>query len=261
MKNHAEMNNYGALLIRDEQHENFYRTMQNDDATDFDDSFLYTPQLQCEKAIYAKRINKEASLMTENDVHSDNYAVQASKREKMEKHEFRREKPAESTKTIHKTIKDDATTDFIERTKENDRKLIEIRDFEVYGVNDGAMVFVSNEKFFEESDDVDDADISPNVLSLDWTSGPKYLDGIQKPTDDAEKEFEKFVKVRWKPDNYATEVMMKLMTKLRLRMTVNFLQKTIMWTKATVKRTQRHAIFATGRVLEGVAHIPCTPWY
>jgi len=134
--------------------------------------------------------------------------------------------------------------------KENDQKLTEIRDFEVYGVNDGAMVFVWNEKFFEESDDMDDADISPNVLSLDWTSGPKYFIGIQKPTDDAEKEFEKFVKVRWKPDNYATKVMIKLMTKLRLSMTANFLQKTIMWTKATVKRTQRHAIFATGRVLE-----------
>jgi len=108
---------------------------------------------------------------------------------------------------------------------------------------------------------VDDANINLNVLSLDWTSGPKYFIGIQKPTDNAEKEFEKFVKVRWKPDNYATKVMIKLMTKLHLTMTVSFLQKVVIWMKATVKRTQRHAIFATGRVLEGVAHIPCTPWY
>jgi len=148
MKNADETNDYGAALICDERHKNFYRTMQNDDATDFDDSFLYTPQLQCEEAIYAKRISEEASLMTENDVRSEIYAVEASKHEKVEKHEFGRDKPAESTETIHKTIKHDATTDFIERTKENDCKLIEIRDFEVYGVNDGAMVFASSEKFF-----------------------------------------------------------------------------------------------------------------
>jgi len=110
----------------------------------------------------------------------------------MEKYEFGREKPAESTETIHKTIRHDATTDSIERTKENDQKLVERWDFEACGVNDCAMVFVSSEKFFEESDDEDDANINWNVLNLDWMSDVKYLDGIQKPPEDKQKEFEKF---------------------------------------------------------------------
>ena len=42
---------------------------------------------------------------------------------------------------------------------------------------------------------MDDADISRNVLSLDWTSGVKYLDGTQKPTDDKQKEFKIFFKI------------------------------------------------------------------
>lgn len=122
--------------------------MQNDDATDFDDSFLYTPQLQCEEAIYAERFIEEASLEIENDVRSEIYAVEASKHEKVEKYEFGREKPAESSVLIHETFGHDATMVFIERTKENDRKLVERRDFEVYAIDDGAMVFVSSEKFF-----------------------------------------------------------------------------------------------------------------
>ncbi len=85
---------------------------------------------------------------------------------------------------MHQMLRHDATTDFIERTKENDRKLVERRDFEVYGVDDGVMVFVSSEKFFEQSDDVDDADIVQNGLSHDWMSGAKYVIGIRKPLDD-----------------------------------------------------------------------------
>jgi len=70
--------------------------------------------------------------------------------------------------------------------------MIEKGDFEVYGVDDGAMVFVSSEKFFEESDDEDDANINWNVLNLDWMSNVKYLDGIRKPPEDKQKEFKKF---------------------------------------------------------------------
>jgi len=65
------------------------------------------------------------SLASKNDVQSANHAVEASKREKVEKYKFGREKPAESTKTIHKTIRHDATTDSIKRMKENDQKLVE----------------------------------------------------------------------------------------------------------------------------------------
>ena len=132
------------------------------------------------------------SLVSENDVRSKNYALEASKHGKMEKYEFGREKPVESTETIHKTIRHDATTDSIERTKENDQKLVERWDFEACGVDDCVMVFALSEKFFEENDDVDDADINRNVLNLDWMSNVKYLDGIQKPPEDKQKEFEKF---------------------------------------------------------------------
>ena len=121
--------------------------MQNNDATDFDNSFLYTPQLQCEEAIYAKRITEKVSLVSENDVRSENYAVEASKHGKMEKYKFGREKAAESTETIHKTIRHDTTTDSIKRTKENDQKLVERWDFEACGVDDCVMVFASSEKF------------------------------------------------------------------------------------------------------------------
>jgi len=169
--------------------------MQNDEATIFDDFILYTPQLQCEEAIYAERFTKEVSLVTENGIQSKNYAMEASKRGKMEKYEFGRENPAESSKALHEMFRHDATMDFIKRMKENDRKLIERRDFEVYGVDDGAMVFASSEMFFEESDDVDDANIIWNELNLDWTSGNMYFVGIRKPPDDKEKEFEKFVEV------------------------------------------------------------------
>jgi len=65
----------------------------------------------------------------------------------MEKYEFGKEKAAESTETIHKTIRHDATTDSIERTKENDQKLVERWDFEACGVDDCVMVFASSEKF------------------------------------------------------------------------------------------------------------------
>jgi len=64
------------------------------------------------------------SLVSEIDVLSENYAVEASKHGKMENYEFGREKPAESTETIHKTIRHDTTTDSIERTKENNQKLV-----------------------------------------------------------------------------------------------------------------------------------------
>jgi len=236
--------------------------MQNDDATDFDNSFLYTPQLQCEEAIYAKRIIEEVSLVTENDVQSANHMMVANKREKVEKYKFGREKPAKSTETIHETFKHDATMDFVERMKENDQKLVERQDFEVYGVDDGVMVFVSSEKFFEESDDVvDDANISRNMMSLAWINGDKYFIGIWKPPDNKQKEFEKFVKVHWKRDNSEMKRMIKWMTMICLSTTTNFLLKMLMWTKVTMKRMQQHIIFATGRVLEGVAHIPCTPCY
>jgi len=101
--------------------------------------------------IYAERFIEEASSEIENDVRSKIYAVEASKREKVEKYKFGREKPAESSVSIHETFSHDATMDFSKRTEENDRKLTEIRDFEVYGVNDGAMVFVSNEKFLRRA--------------------------------------------------------------------------------------------------------------
>ena len=100
-----------------------------------------------EEAIYASQITEKVSLVSENDVRSENYAVEASKHGKMEKYEFGREKPAESIETIHKTIRHDATTDSIERTKENDQKLVERWDFEACGVDDCVMVFASSEKF------------------------------------------------------------------------------------------------------------------
>jgi len=59
MKNDEESNHYGAMLIRDKRHKNFYRMMQNDDATDFDDSFLYTPQLQCKEGSTQKDLLKK----------------------------------------------------------------------------------------------------------------------------------------------------------------------------------------------------------
>ena len=64
MKN-GEENNYGdTMQIHDELHENFYRSKQNNEIANFDDSFLYTSQLQCKKAICAKRFTKEVSLGT-----------------------------------------------------------------------------------------------------------------------------------------------------------------------------------------------------
>jgi len=42
MKNNDKTNDYGAVQTRDKRPKNFYRTMQNNDATDFDNSFLYT---------------------------------------------------------------------------------------------------------------------------------------------------------------------------------------------------------------------------
>ncbi len=91
MKNNEEMNDYGAMLIRDKRHENCYRMMQNDDATDFDDSFLYTPQFQCQEAIYAKRFIKEASLEIENDVEAEVTEFELEKHENEEEYEFGRE--------------------------------------------------------------------------------------------------------------------------------------------------------------------------
>jgi len=57
---------------------NFYRSKQNNEIADFDDSFLYISQLQCEKAIYAKRFTEEMSLGTTNDVESKNYVVRVT---------------------------------------------------------------------------------------------------------------------------------------------------------------------------------------
>jgi len=92
--------------------------------------------------------------------------------------------------------------------------------------------------FFEESDDVDDADIIWNELNLDWMSGNMYFVGIRKPPDDKEKEFEKFVEVRWKCNSSEIKGMIKLMTMMHTSsMTVSFLLKVIMWIKATMKRT------------------------
>jgi len=47
--------------------------------------------------------------------------VQANKGEKLEKYKFRREKPVESSKTIHRTFKYDETMDFVKRMKKNDQ--------------------------------------------------------------------------------------------------------------------------------------------
>jgi len=93
MKNGEETNG-NTMQIHDELHENFYRSKQNNEMANFDDSFLYTLQLQCEKAICAKRFTKEVTLGTENDIESKNYAVKASKHEKLEKYKFRSEEPA-----------------------------------------------------------------------------------------------------------------------------------------------------------------------
>jgi len=54
MKNGEETNDYGnTMQIHDELHENFYRSKQNNEMADFDNSFLYTSQLQCKKVICA----------------------------------------------------------------------------------------------------------------------------------------------------------------------------------------------------------------
>jgi len=101
------------------------------------------------------------------------------------------------------------------------------------------MVFVSSEKFFEESDNVDDADINWNMLNLAWTSGDKYFVGIQKSHDNKEEEFEKFVKVHWKHsyfDLQKLEKSIRLMTTIHSSMTVHFLLKAILWMKVTMKR-------------------------
>ncbi len=134
MKNGEETNNYSnTMQIHDELHENFYRSKQNNEMADFDDSFLYTSQLQCKKAICAKRFTEEVSLGTENDIESKNYVVKASKHEKSKKYKIRSEKQAESSKMIHKMFKHDATIDFVKRMKKKDQKWIERDNFEVCG--------------------------------------------------------------------------------------------------------------------------------
>jgi len=83
LKNGEETNDYSnTLQIYDELHENFYSSKQKNEMANFDDSFLYTSQLQCKKEICAKRFTKEVSLGTENDIESKKYVVKASKHEK-----------------------------------------------------------------------------------------------------------------------------------------------------------------------------------
>jgi len=80
MKNDEEMNDYGDTVETcHKRHKNFYRMKQNDDATDFDDSFLCIGQFDYEEAIYASEITEKVSLVSKNDVQSENYAVEASK--------------------------------------------------------------------------------------------------------------------------------------------------------------------------------------
>ena len=73
-----------------------------------------------ESNLCAKRFTEEVSFVTENGIQSENYVMEASKRGKMEKYEFGRENPAESSKALHEMFRHDATMDFIERMKEND---------------------------------------------------------------------------------------------------------------------------------------------
>jgi len=87
---------------------------------------------------------------------------------------------------------------------------------------------------------MDKVNIIWNILNLDWMSGNKYFVGIQKPHDDKEEEFKKFVKVHWKHSYFQLKKLkklIKLMTTMHASMTASFLQKTIMWMKATMKRT------------------------
>ncbi len=82
-KNDAETKDYSdSVETYHKWHKICYRTKQNNEKTNFDNSFLCTPQLQCKKAIYTERFIKKVSLVTENEVRSKNYAVEASKREK-----------------------------------------------------------------------------------------------------------------------------------------------------------------------------------
>ena len=60
------------------------------------------------------------------------------------------------------------------------------------------------------------------MLSLDWTSGVKYLDGTQKLTDDKQKEFKKFFKLQWKCDSSEIKKLIKLMTMINSSITVHF---------------------------------------
>jgi len=121
MKNGEETNNYSnTMQIHDELHENFYRSKQNNEMANFDDSFLYTSQLQCKKAICAKRFTKEVSLGTKFDIESKNYVVKASKHE-IRKYKFWSEKQVESSKMIYKTFKHDAAMDFVQRMKKRSK--------------------------------------------------------------------------------------------------------------------------------------------
>ena len=54
MKNGEETNS-NTMQICDELHENFYRSKQDNEMADFDNSFLYTSQLQCKKAICVQK--------------------------------------------------------------------------------------------------------------------------------------------------------------------------------------------------------------
>jgi len=123
--------------------------------------------------------------------------------------------------------------------KENDQKLIARDDFKVCGIDNGAMVFASSGSFFEEKANKCKVNIIQNEWSLDWTSGVKYLDGIWKPPDDKQKEFEKFIKAHWKHGHFQPrklEKLIRLMTTINSSMTVHFLLKAILWMKAMMKR-------------------------